>query len=123
MWKMLIIIASMGFFWCLAESFLVPDKAERRKTPSQLKQDIADSLGTLLEKKIELVQTITHIQQVLCKQIRAIAENDRNSEYKNAKVRELQSRLAHIRQENERCEKELALEKRFLSALNANITQ
>lgn len=109
-------------FWCAAENFLVTEKPERRKTPGQLKQDIVESMGTLLEKKIETVEIIAQSQQVLCKRIRAIADNDKDSEFKNAKIRDLQGVLAMLRQENERCERELALEKRFLASLRANIT-
>lgn len=120
--KLLLLVVSMAVFWCMAESFLVTEKPERRKTPAQIKQEIAESMGNLLERKIETIETIAQIQQVLCKHIRALAENDKNSEFKNAKIRDLQGILKTLHQENERCERELAVEKRFLSTLRSNMT-
>ena len=120
--KILLVLVSMAVFWCLGESFLVQEKMERRKTPGQLKQEIAEVLADIVEQESAAIETKAQIQQVICKLIRSIAENDTTTTLKKAKVRDLQSLLRLIRQEKERSDKERALDKRFLATLRAEVT-
>ncbi len=125
LFKILIVCSSLCIFWCgapgEAESFLIQEKPERRKAPQQLRQEIAEIMGDILELESEYVATKGQIQQELCKHIRSIAENDKKSLFKTASSRELQHIIKMLRQEKERCEKELVRDKRFLTSLRSNM--
>ncbi len=113
----------ISFFmcWCFAESFLVQEKVERRKTPQHMRQEIAEILAEVMELESAYVATKGQIQQELCKHIRSIALNEKNSFFRNASLRELQNSLKLLRHEKERYEKDLVRDQRFLASLRANL--
>lgn len=121
--KLSLFCISTAVFWCMAENFLVSEKPERRKTASQLRQEIVELMGDVLELESAYVETKGQIQQVLCKHIRSLAENDKKSSFAKAPLCDLQQSLKMLRQEKSRYEKELAHEKRFLAQLRANLAQ
>ena len=91
--KLLILLSSVFIFWCIAkqaneqmksdtESFLIADEPQRRKNPSQVRQDIAQIMGEILELESACIAIKAQIQQELCKHIRSIAENEAESVFK-----------------------------------------
>ena len=120
--KLLILLSGAFVFWCVAENFLVQEKSERRRTPQQVRQEIAEVMGEFLSLNVLTLTTKAQVQQELCKQIRSIAENDKDSFFKKSSLRDLQGILKMARHEKDRYEKEIALDKRFLATLRSHTT-
>lgn len=118
--KSLIVIVSLAACWCFADTFLLEEKP-RRRSPAQLKEEIIDRMGIVLEQESKSIELRAQIQQWLCKQIRGYAQGDKNCFLKNASIPELQKLLKRLMMEQERHTKEHADDERLLAMLKASM--
>ena len=121
--KMIVAFVLLMGAWCCAESFLMTHKPDKRRTPGQLKEEIVEAMGELLENQAMRSEVNAQIQQALCKHIRAIAHQDKASYFKAAGIADLNRILKQLQEENLRCRKEYGEDRRFLSSLRSYKSQ
>ena len=112
--SLLIVVLCVGA--CVAESFLVKEKP-RRRTRQQLKQEIIQRMGSLIEQSSVSLEKEAQIQQKLCKELRTALEG-KSSVLNRASIKDLHQRIADLQHEQQRRIQQQATQERFLAALN-----
>lgn len=125
--KLFIALTSVIIFWCIAhqgkpESFLVTEEPKQYRKPGQVRQESAQIMADILELESGCIAVKAQIQQLLCKHLRAVVENNKESFFGNKPLSDVQTIKKKLLQEKARCEKELEQNKQFLLSLQANMT-
>ena len=100
---------------CFAESFLVHEKPKKRANLNQIRQDIADSLGTLIECSAGTIEQEAKIQQKAGKELRALI--DGQGRFQKASLSELEKTLADVKREIQRRKQLKASQEELLNLL------
>ncbi len=119
--KIVILLTCMGVFWCFSDSFLVTEKPQRPRSAQQLKQDIIEVMGTLVEQESIAIETKAQIQRAFFNHIKACADGDKKSLFTRASTKQLQQVLKTLRQEEERYRKEQVEHKRLLAFVRSHM--
>lgn len=106
----------IGAGWCTADTFLVPEKPSSRRTRQQLKQEIAQLMGVLIEQSSISLEREAQIQQKLCREVRAAVEGTDSSLNKGT-VKDLEGLLLELKKEHRRRTDLLIAQQSFLALL------
>ncbi len=113
---MLCAVLSIGAL-CLAESFLAK-KPVKRRSRLQLKQEISQRMGSLIELSSKSLEREAQIQQKLCKELRYSVEGAKESMLNRVPIKKLQKISADLQQEQQRRVRHQAAQERFLVSLS-----
>ncbi len=113
--KIVIFLTCMGVFWCFSENFLMTEKPPRPRSGQQVKQDIIEVMGTLVEQESIAIETKAQIQRAFFNHIKAGADGDKKSLFARASTKQLEQLLKMLRQEEERYRREQVEHKRLLA--------
>ncbi len=100
-----------------AESFLVDKKPVRRRTRQQLKHEITELMGSVIEQSSQSLEKEAKIQQKLCKELRASVEGSKGM-LSRASQKDLQQMVASLRKEQQRRAEQLVVQNAFLANLS-----
>jgi len=100
---------------CLAESFIIQEKSKKRTNVNHLKQEIAQSMGTLIESSATSIELEAKIQQRVGKELRALIDGEGRLQ-KEASGK-LEKMLAELRQEIHRRKQFKVTQEELLKAL------
>ncbi len=114
--RYLIMMIIFMVLYCCAESFVLPEKP-RRVSPAQLKQELADQMSRLLERKIDAIERDARIQKKLCEHIRGYAQGEKDAFFSRASRGDIERLTKLIIKENERLERISIEEARLLKSL------
>ncbi len=118
----MIVAGFMGILcamWCYAESFLVENNQKRVRPNHQVKQEILDLMGRVLEQESEAIKSKAEIQKALYTKIRGYAEGDKKSFFSTATKSDLQRVLRLMREKKARMDKEIETDKKFLEIVQS----
>ncbi len=130
--KIIFLLVLTGAFWCFSntdkssESFLMPtERRERKKTASQLKQQIVEIMGDLIMDESSATKANAEMQLELCKYLQSYAKtvntgsSKKGDFFSRASVRDLHKMLKLLTREKERQEREEIERNKFLAALRS----
>jgi ATP phosphoribosyltransferase len=113
------LLAGAFAFWCMAEDFLATPSQGKRKSLSQLRQEIVEELATLVQQESKSIELNAQAQQELYRHIENIAQGEKKAFYSKASREQLQQCLHMLKQRKEINEKQLGELTAFLSKVRA----
>jgi tRNA C32,U32 (ribose-2'-O)-methylase TrmJ len=116
------LLAGAFAFWCMAEDFLATPAQEKRKSLSQLRQEIVEVLATLVQQESKSIELTAQVQQELYRHIEEIAQGEKKSFFSVASREQLIQRLHTLKQRAQLNDKELTELKKFLTSVRTNRT-
>ncbi len=102
---LLLCLGISGVGWLLAESFLAAPL--RRRSMQQIKQDIVELFGAIIEKESKSIELKARVQQEACLRIRTLAENDKKSFFARASSAELQAYVQRLKKAHDALDQEV----------------
>ncbi len=115
--KITFLLSMMAAFWCFAENFIVEEKPAPRRTIAQLRQEVMELMGDVIEQEAHLVQAHARLQGTLCSSLRAYARGDKKSAFARVSNADLLKMAKLLRHEKERQIKE----KNFVEQLSKDM--
>ncbi len=112
-------IGLLGVMWCYAESFIVEENQKRPRPNHQVKQEILDLMGRVLEQESEAIKSKAEIQKALYAKIRGYAEGDKKAFFSVASKPDLHRVLRLMREKKARMDKEIESDKKFLEIMQS----
>jgi hypothetical protein len=111
------VVLAAASFLC-AESFVV-EKRPERISEQALKQEIVDVMGSLIEQESTSIAQTAQLQQLLCKKLRAFAQDDNKNFLKQSSIADLKHTIKKLKKELTRAQKESRELARSLSMLRS----
>ncbi|CDK30250.1 hypothetical protein [Candidatus Babela massiliensis] len=90
-----LILSVIAIFYSFSDNFL--STPSRRRSIGQIKQEIAETLGIILNQNSKMIESIAHNQQEIYRAIIQLANNEKNSPLVKASKRELEESLNKLK--------------------------
>ncbi len=103
--------------WCLADSFILKEKPPARRTRQQMKQEISQLMGSLIEQSSISLEREARIQQRLCKEVRTFVEGTQDSMLNKGSIKDLEVLYSELKKELQRRSDQLTAQNTFLASL------
>jgi tRNA C32,U32 (ribose-2'-O)-methylase TrmJ len=97
--KLVLLLTFAFAFWCVAEDFLVTHPHAKRKSLSQIRQEIVETLASLVQQESKSIELQAQVQQLLYKYIEELAQGEKKSFFATASRDQL---LKYLQVLNER---------------------
>lgn len=98
-----IILSVIAIFYSFSDNFL--STPSRRRSIGQIKQEVAETLGMLLNQNSKMIEAIAHNQQEIYRAIIQLANNEKNAPIVKASKKELEeclNKLKIIKDDNDK---------------------
>lgn len=99
--KIALLLCATAAFWCFADNFLAPEKPVARRSAQQMKQELVELMGDIIETESALIGQRAALQKKLCTHMRAYAHGEKKSFVARASVHELQRVIKVLRAEKD----------------------